>query len=118
MKLPIIIGIRMRRCHYQKFRIGNITFSGGQTNLNSGGSGYVGTSFTASYNSGYRYYWSGSYSGTCDRWFVTPNGVNSNVGNVSVYLNPGQSGTLAVTCRVYSNTAYIGKATQYVYVSY
>ncbi len=97
---------------------GNVSLTGGQTNLNSGGSGYVGTSFTTSYNSGYKYYWSGSYTGTCDRWYVTPNGNNSNVGNVSVYLNPGQSGTLAVTCRVYSNTAYIGKATQYVYVSY
>lgn len=97
---------------------GNVSMTGGQTNLNSGGSGYVGTSFTIPYTSGYRYYWSGSYTGACDRWYVTPNGNNSNVGNVSVYLNPGQSGVLAVTCRVYSDTANIGKATQYVYVGY
>lgn len=97
---------------------GDVSMTGGQTNLNSGGSGYVGTSFTIPYTSGYRYYWCGSYTGTCDRWYVTPNGNNSSVGNVSVYLNPGQSGVLTVTCRMYSNTAYIGKATQYVYVSY
>lgn len=97
----------------------NMYFDGGQTTLNSGGSGYVGTTFTAyPNNNNYNYYWSGSYTGTCDRWFVTPNTPYSSIGNVSVYLNPGQSGVLTVTCRVYSNTAYIGKITQYVYVSY
>lgn len=98
---------------------GSVSLTGGQTTLNSGGSGYVGTTFTASpNNSSYKYYWSGSYTGTCDRWYVTPNTTNGPVGNVSVYLNSGQSGVLAVTCRVYSNTTFIGSSTQYVYVSY
>lgn len=98
---------------------GSVSITGGQTTLNSGGSGYVGTTFTASpYNNSYDYYWSGSYTGTCDRWYVTPNTANSPVGNVSVYLNSGQSGVLAVTCRVYSNTSFIGSYTQYVNVSY
>ena len=97
----------------------NMYFDGGQTTLNSGGSGYVGTTFTAyPNNNNYKYYWSGSYTGTCDRWFVTPNTPYSSIGNVSVYLNPGQSGVLTVTCRVYNDTTYIGKITQYVYVSY
>ncbi len=98
---------------------GSVSITGGQTTLNSGGSGYVGTTFTASpYNSSYDYYWSGSYTGTCNSWYVTPNTPNSPVGNVSVYLNSGQSGVLAVTCRVYSNTSFIGSYTQYVNVSY
>ena len=98
---------------------GSVSLTGGQTTLDSGGSGYVGTTFTASpNNSSYKYYWSGSYSGTCDRWYVTPNTTNGPVGNVSVYLNSGQSGVLAVTCRVYSNSTFIGSSTQYVNVSY
>lgn len=98
---------------------GSVLLTGGQTTLNSGGSGYAGTTFTASpNNSSYKYYWSGLYTGTCDRWYVTPNTTNGPVGNVSVYLNSGQSGVLAVTCRVYSNSTFIGSSTQYVYVSY
>ena len=98
---------------------GSVSITGGQTTLNSGGSGYVGTTFTASpNNSSYKYYWSGSYSGTCDRWYVTPNTPTSPICNISVYLNSGQSGVLAVTCRVYSNTSFIGSYTQYVNVSY
>jgi|GEM_PF-203999 len=98
---------------------GGMSLNGGQTTLNSNGTGYVGTTFTASpNNSNYKYYWSGTYTGTCDRWFVTPNTPYSPIGNVSVYLNPGQSGVLTVTCRVYSNTAFIGSSTQYIYVSY
>ena len=98
---------------------GSVSLTGGQTTLDSGGSGYVGTTFTASpYNSSYDYYWSGSYTGTCDRWYVTPNTTNSPIGNVSVYLNSGQSGVLALTCRVYSATSYIGSKTEYIYVSY
>ncbi|MBO7552562.1 MAG: S8 family serine peptidase [Bacteroidaceae bacterium] len=98
---------------------GSVSLTGGQTTLDSGGSGYVGTTFTASpYNSSYDYYWSGSYTGTCNSWYVTPNTANSPIGNVSVYLNSGQSGVLAVTCRVYSNTSFIGSYTQYVNVSY
>lgn len=98
---------------------GSVSITGGQTTLNSGGSGYVGTTFTASpNNNSYKYYWSGSYTGTCDRWYVTPNTPTSPICNVSVYLNSGQSGVLAVTCRVYSNTSFIGSYTQYVNVSY
>lgn len=98
---------------------GSVSLTGGQTTLDSGGSGYVGTTFTASpNNSNYNYYWSGSYTGTCDRWYVTPNTTNSPIGNVSVYLNSGQSGVLAVTCRVYSNSTFIGSCTKYVNVSY
>ena len=98
---------------------GSVSITGGQDTLDSGGSGYVGTTFTASpNNSSYQYYWSGSYTGTCDRWYVTPNTTNSPIGNVSVYLNSGQSGVLAVTCRVYSNTTFIGSYTKYVNVSY
>lgn len=41
----------------------SVSLTGGQTTLNSGGSGYVGTTFTASpNNSNYKYYWSGSYT--------------------------------------------------------
>ena len=98
---------------------GSVSLTGGQTTLDSGGTGYVGTTFTASpYNTSYDYYWSGSYTGTCDRWYVTPNTANSPIGNVSVYLNSGQSGVLALTCRVYSATSYIGSRTEYIYVSY
>ena len=98
---------------------GSVSLTGGQTTLDSGGTGYAGTTFTASpYNTSYDYYWSGSYTGTCDRWYVTPNTANSPIGNVSVYLNSGQSGVLALTCRVYSATSYIGSRTEYIYVSY
>lgn len=98
---------------------GSVSITGGQTTLNSGGSGYVGTTFTASpNNNSYKYYWSGSYTGTCDRWYVTPNTPTSPICNVSVYLNSGQSGVLAVTCRVYSNSSFIGSYTKYVNVSY
>lgn len=98
---------------------GSVSLTGGQTTLDSGGSGYVGTTFTASpNNSNYNYYWSGSYTGTCNSWYVTPNTTNSPIGNVSVYLNSGQSGVLTVTCRVYSNSTYIGSATKYIDVSY
>ena len=98
---------------------GSVSITGGQTTLNSGGSGYVGTTFTASpNNNSYKYYWSGSYTGTCDRWYVTPNTPTSPICNVSVYLNRGQSGVLAVTCRVYSNSSFIGSYTKYVNVSY
>ncbi|MDO4186735.1 MAG: S8 family serine peptidase [Bacteroidales bacterium] len=98
---------------------GSVSLTGGQTTLDSGGTGYVGTTFTASpYNTSYDYYWSGSYTGTCNSWYVTPNVANSPIGNVSVYLSSGQSGVLAVTCRVYSNTSYIGSRTEYIYVSY
>lgn len=98
---------------------GSVSLTGGQTTLDSGGTGYVGTTFTASpYNTSYDYYWSGSYTGTCNSWYVTPNTANSPIGNVSVYLNSGQSGVLALTCRVYSATSYIGSRTEYIYVSY
>ena len=98
---------------------GSVAITGGQTTLNSGGSGYVGTTFTATpTNSNYKYFWSGSYSGSCDRWYVTPNSAYSPTGNVSVYLNSGQSGVLTVTCRVFNGSTYVGSATKNVYVSY
>ncbi len=98
---------------------GSVAITGGQTTLSSGSSGYVGTTFTATpTNNNYKYFWSGSYTGTCDRWFVTPNTSYGSTGNVSVYLNPGQSGVLAVTCRVFNGSTYVGTATKYVNVSY
>lgn len=38
--------------------------------------------------------------------------------DVSVYLNPGQSGgTLVLTCRIYNSTSYIGTATHYLIIT-
>lgn len=39
-------------------------------------------------------------------------------GNISVYLNSGQSGALTVTCRVFNGSTFVGSATKTVYVSY
>ncbi len=98
---------------------GTVAITGGQTNLNSGGSGYVGSTFVATpTNNNYKYFWSGSYSGTCDRWYVTPNTAYGATGNISVYLNSGQSGALTVTCRVFNGSTFVGSATKTVYVSY
>ena len=93
----------------------------GTTSLTVNSSGYAGTTLSASpSNSNYTYIWSGIFTGSCDRWYIWPSGGYSTGSNaeISVYLTSGQAGgTLAVTCRAYNGTSYIGSTTTYVTVT-
>ena len=92
----------------------------GQSNLTADANGYAGATLTAYPNSTYTYIWSGIFYGQCDRWYLWPSGGLGTGPNadVSVYLNPGQSGgTLVLICRIYNGTTYIGTATHYLNVA-
>ncbi len=92
----------------------------GQSNLTVDTNGYAGATLTAYPNAAYTYIWSGIFYGQCDRWYLWPSGGLGTGANadVSVYLNPGQSGgTLVLTCRIYNGTTYIGTATHYLNVA-
>lgn len=88
----------------------------GQSYISVNNNGYAGTTLSASpYNSSYTYFWTASYYGDCNSWYIWPNGSNA---DISVYLNPGQSGgTLIATCRVYHNSTFIGSASHYLQIN-
>ena len=99
---------------------GSLSISGANS-LSASGSGYVGTTLTASpSNTNYTYIWSGVFNGSCDRWAISPSGGYGHgpSANVSVYFGSGDTGgTLLITCRAYNGTSYIGAYTHYLNVA-
>lgn len=94
-----------------------VTLSG-NTYLTTNTSNYAGTTLTVSPNYlGYTYFWSATFTGSCDRWYIWPsNDGHGSSADISIYLNPGQSGgTLRVSCKVYNGLTYIG--TNYTFVN-
>ena len=88
----------------------------GQSYITADSNGYAGVTLSASPNSSsYSYFWTASFYGDCDRWYIWPSGANA---NISVYLNPEQAGgTLITTCRIYQNSTFIGSASHYLQIN-
>ena len=79
--------------------------------------GNAGTSLFAYYSvtAPTSYVWSATWSGQCDRWYSWPSGNRT---DVSVYLNPGQTGgTLRLECAMYNGGTLLGTGVYYLDVS-
>lgn len=88
--------------------------------LSAGGSGYVGTTLTASpYSTSYTYLWTAEFVGSCDRYFIWPSGAYATgpSADVSVYLSSSQSGTLIVTYKVFNGTTFLSSTNLYITVT-
>lgn len=93
----------------------------GPSSLVVDSSGYASTQIYASpSNLSYTYFWSISFDGEYDRYYLWPIGSNNHSpsADVSIYLNPGDAGgRVEINCNVYYGSAFLGSATKFIYVN-
>jgi subtilisin family serine protease len=84
--------------------------SGGSTIYASGG--YAGVTLSLDPTAtGLTYTWSAEFYGQCNRWYIWPSGSSV---DVSVYVDPGQGGTLRILCEIYAGSLLLTSAYYYL----
>lgn len=93
------------------------TFSASGQVLYADEEGYAGTTLSATYQYPFAdtFVWSATWEGSCDRWYIWPNG---NRADISFYftLPQQEGGVLSVECKRYKNNILQGTDYWTVYV--
>lgn len=94
---------------------GSILSVSGPISVTADSNGYARATLNVSpANSNYTYLWSAVLYGQCVWNISASNGGYGPAADIDFQISPGQTGTLAVTCRVFNGSTYVGLASRYM----